>query len=172
MSKTLFDIRNEEQEKYYPNGLPKITDFKVGDHVKVITPCEDFCFFYGETGKISKCENAYLGITVVFDKPRKFDDGHVQHSFNFNPESLFIINKETQETNFVCAQYEKETGKKWYPYPTNRDQGNWLEQKIVNCEKAKEIIEKLIAYIYSPFYEKQCFTLYSILKDYQEYQKK
>ena len=93
MSKTIADFVVEKQKQYYPNGLPTLDDFRVGDNVKVITPCQDFCFFYEETGVIRSIKGKYLAIDVEFDKPRHFKDGDIQRNFNFNPEDLFKIGK-------------------------------------------------------------------------------
>jgi len=100
MNKTLADIRKENFEKYYPDKEPTFADFKVGCRVKIITPCEDFYFFYGETGKIIKNDNSYLGIMVKFDIPREFSDGTIQTDFNFNPNSLFIIPNDPDEYRY------------------------------------------------------------------------
>jgi len=64
------------------------SDFPVGTHVKVVVPCQDFNFFYGETGEVTKNTGGYLGIRVKFDEPRYFKDGSVQKSFNFKPCDL------------------------------------------------------------------------------------
>ncbi len=71
-------------------GRSKLTfaDLPVGARVRVVTPCEDFYFFYGETGTVIENKGTYLGVIVRFDKPRLFEDGSVQEWFNFNPHSL------------------------------------------------------------------------------------
>ena len=106
MNKSVADLVIEKQKQYYPNGLPKLEDFKTGDKVKVITPCQDFCFFYEETGVVRSIKGKYLAIDVVFDKPRHFKDGDIQKNFNFNPEDLFKIGEETKcvAHNGICNQ--------------------------------------------------------------------
>ena len=101
MDKTIQDVIIETQKKYYPNGLPKLEDFKIGDKVKVITSCQDFYFFYEETGVIKSIKGSYLAIKVEFDEPREFKDGYIQKEFNFNPEDLFKI-----ELKEIDKEYE------------------------------------------------------------------
>jgi len=55
------------------NHNAKYEDFPVGTRVKIVTLCEDFNFFYGETGVVTKNTGGYLGITVKFDEPRQFE---------------------------------------------------------------------------------------------------
>ncbi len=96
MGKNLHEIRLKNQIIYNTNNNT-FDDFPVGRKVKVITPCEDFSFFYGETGEIIKNSGRYLSIIVKFDKPRHFENGHIQTDFNFNPKSLCILNEKTRE---------------------------------------------------------------------------
>lgn len=91
--KTVAELKKEILQKYYPDGPPTFEDYSVGDRVKVITPSQDFYFFYKETGVISNIKNHHLGINVKFDVPREFTDGSIQRDFNFNPEDLYIIEK-------------------------------------------------------------------------------
>lgn len=83
--KTLFDIHNEVKTNHV------FSDFKIGTYVEVVTPSQDFHFFYNEKGKVIINSHKYLGIIVEFDKPREFEDGTIQTKFNFNPEDLKII---------------------------------------------------------------------------------
>ena len=87
---SLFDLSIEAKRKF---GTEKNTyhDFMVGTHVKIIVPCQDYYFFWGETGKVIKNTKRYLGICVEFDKPRKFQDGYVQKSFGFEPDDLIVL---------------------------------------------------------------------------------
>lgn len=84
-NKTIAQIRKETETNC------TFDDFNVGTRVKVTVPCVDFHFFNGETGMVIKNSGRYLGIIVQFDKPRKFEDGSVQETFNFNPKDLLPI---------------------------------------------------------------------------------
>lgn len=105
----------------YDDSLKKKKEFKtlgntydmfpIGTHVLIVTLCQDFNFFYDETGTVvdnkgvinflerlegieeDKRNRPYLGITVEFDKPRHFDDGSVQTGFSFNPDDLLMVDK-------------------------------------------------------------------------------
>lgn len=68
----------------------RYSDFPVGTKVQIVTPYQDSSFFYGETGHVIRNEGGYLGIIVEFDRPRRFTDGSVQESFNFEPGDLII----------------------------------------------------------------------------------
>lgn len=94
MKKTVADVRRERVAKY-KTGNQKYSDFSVGMAVQIIVPCQDFYFFYDETGVVVSNSGEYLGIRVKFDKPRKFEDGHVQESFNFEPQDLLILKQRT-----------------------------------------------------------------------------
>ena len=93
MSKTVADIR-EERIKEYKTENNTYDDFPVGTKVKIITPCEDFYFWYGETGIVIKNKHSYLGIIVKLDEPRHFEDGYIQKEFNFEPKSLVVLDKQ------------------------------------------------------------------------------
>ena len=82
MSKTLLWLENKNKSNL------KYEDLPVGTDVKIVAPCQDHYFFYGETGKVIENTGRYLGVTVKFDKPRHFEDGYVQTEFSFNPEDL------------------------------------------------------------------------------------
>jgi hypothetical protein len=88
--KILYDLSLERIVKYNTKNNA-FADFPVGTRVQIITPSQDFYFFYDETGVVTENKNSYLGIIVTFDKPRKFEDGYIQKSFNFNPEDLFKL---------------------------------------------------------------------------------
>lgn len=78
--------------KQYGTAENTFSTFPVGCKVKVITPCCDFTFFYGETGTVTKNTGEYLGITVTFDKPRREGRGKkIMHGFNFNPIDLYYM---------------------------------------------------------------------------------
>ena len=98
MTRTIADLTKDMVETY---GTKNNTyeDFPIGSHVKIITTCQDFTFFYGETGKVidNKGMGSYLGIIVEYDKPRHYEDGSVQTSFNFNPKDLVILNDKVRE---------------------------------------------------------------------------
>ena len=98
MSESLADMRDKAQKIFNTNENTHEM-FPIGIKVKVITPCEDFQFFYGETGAVLKNTGKYLGIQVKFDKPREFKDGTVQYSWNFGPKSLYIFNDWDTEEN-------------------------------------------------------------------------
>jgi hypothetical protein len=98
MSKSLADVRDEAQKKYNTSGNTHDM-FPIGTKVKIITPCQDFNFFYGETGVVTKNTGDYLGIRVTFDEPRHFKDGSIQESFNFDPDDLYITNDWNPEEN-------------------------------------------------------------------------
>lgn len=87
MSKSVWDLHQEAIQKY-GTADNTFADFPVGTKVKIITPCEDHYFFYGETGVVIRNSGRYLGIIVEFDEPRRFEGGHVQKEFNFAPSSL------------------------------------------------------------------------------------
>ena len=87
MSKSLYEICQEAMDNYgTKNNI--YADFLIGTEVKIIVPCQDFSFFYGETGTVIRNEGRYLSIIVEFHKPRKFKGGHIQKEFNFKPEDL------------------------------------------------------------------------------------
>lgn len=89
MGKTVYDIHQEKVAEY-GTGSNTFNDFAIGTEVQVITPCQDFHFFFDETGVVIKNSCDYLGIIVEFDKPRKFENGMIQKTFNFNPEDLYV----------------------------------------------------------------------------------
>ena len=90
MSKSVADCITDSRKKWATENNT-FSDFKIGDKVKIITPAQDFYFFFGETGKVTKNTGKYLGITVEFDKPRHFEDGCIQKEFNFEPQDLFRL---------------------------------------------------------------------------------
>lgn len=98
-NKTLSDLKSEAIKKY-KTDLNKYEDFNIGDNVKIITPCQDFYFFYEENGKVIKNSHKYLGIKVKFDKPREFKNGYIQTEFNFNPEDLYKLNESLKANTF------------------------------------------------------------------------
>ena len=98
-NKSLREVRLEAVEKYN-TGSNTYDDFNIGDNVKIITPCQDFYFFNGETGKVIKNSHKYLSIRVEFDEPRHFEDGYIQKDFGFNPEDLCKLSNLPKTNNF------------------------------------------------------------------------
>ena len=90
MSKTIKQLHDEYVNKYHTNNN-SYDDFPVGTRVKIITPCQDFHFFYGEEGIVVDNKKEYLGIEVRYDKPRHYEDGTIETGFNFNPKDLWKI---------------------------------------------------------------------------------
>lgn len=79
----------------------KFEDFRIGTRVRVDTNHEDFYFFNKtETGVVIRNHYGYLGIIVKFDKPRHFENGCIQTEFNFNPESLIVLEAVEQRDKF------------------------------------------------------------------------
>lgn len=91
MGRTLADV-TIEMIKLYGTKDNTYDDFPIGTHVKIICCCQDFHFFYGETGKVIRNKGTYLSIIVEFDKLRHFEGGYVQTKFNFVPKDLAIWN--------------------------------------------------------------------------------
>lgn len=93
MGKSVYDLDKEAKEKH--DTLDNTyAEFPIGTPVKIICLCQDHYFFYGETGKVVKNTGQYLGITVDFDEPRKFQGGYIQRDFNFQPADLLPIRAE------------------------------------------------------------------------------
>lgn len=90
MSKTVWDIHQEAIVQY---GTENNTFemFPMGTRVKIITPCEDFNFFYGETGTVKSNKKQYLSIYVEYDEPRHYKDGTIEKGWGFNPQNLIIL---------------------------------------------------------------------------------
>lgn len=87
---SVYDMMMEKKKKY--NTVDNTFEmFPVGTPVQVITPCQDFHFFYDETGKVISNSGKYLGIVVEFDEPRHFTNGHIQKSFGFQPDDLIDL---------------------------------------------------------------------------------
>ena len=61
MGRSLADVSKEAKELY---GTEDNTynDFPVGTPVKIICACQDFHFFYGETGKVISNRGEYLAL--------------------------------------------------------------------------------------------------------------
>ena len=90
MSKTVAEMKKEQIAKYNTADNTH-EDFPVGTRVKIVTPCCDFTFFYGEEGIVTDNNGGYLGITVRYNEPRHYEDGRVETGFSFNPPDLFKI---------------------------------------------------------------------------------
>jgi hypothetical protein len=84
---------NEKSRKENNTYKNTFADFPIGSRVKVICACQDFNFFWGETGVVIANSGQYLGINVKFDDARHFEDGSVQESFNFAPDDLVRTDK-------------------------------------------------------------------------------
>lgn len=95
MTKSIWDL-NQEKRRCHNTFDNTYEDFPVGSRVKIICACQDFYFFYGETGTIIENTGRYLGIHVEFDEPRKFENGYVQTDFNFEPHDLIFIDQNRQ----------------------------------------------------------------------------
>jgi len=106
MSRTLADV-NTDMITLYGTRDNTYDDFPIGTHVKIICCCQDFYFFYGETGKVIKNSNSYLGIIVEFNEPRHFEGGHIQTEFNFVPTDLAIWNENTQKIHHEQERLKK-----------------------------------------------------------------
>jgi ribosomal protein L21E len=71
-TRSMLDYMNEQYDKHHTKSQT-YADFKVGDSVMVITPCQDFQFFtpYYTWGRIVKNKGRYLSIVVfLFDSKR------------------------------------------------------------------------------------------------------
>jgi len=104
MNKTLSEVHKDQVKKYKTQNNT-FEDFPVGTKVKVVAPCVDFFFFYGETGKVTKNTGKYLGISVKFDKPRCFEGGYIQKGFNFNPKDLHITKRKNKIALKKCKNW-------------------------------------------------------------------
>ena len=92
-TRSVWDLCQEAIKKY---GTKENTydTFPVGTRVRVITPCQDFNFFFNEPrGVVVKNEGRYLGISVKWDNPRHFESGYVEEAFNFEPQDLILEEK-------------------------------------------------------------------------------
>jgi len=56
---------------------------------------------------VENSENRYLGITVKFDVPMKYEDGTVLRKFSFNPTHLAILKKTDKELCPYCHKVLK-----------------------------------------------------------------
>ena len=107
MGKSIADLCKEAVEKYNTAGNT-FDDFEIGDEVKIITPSQDFNFFFGETGVVVKNKHSYLGIIVEFHEPRKFKDDYVQKSFNFEPQDLCHLESKVNSNKInVLRNFER-----------------------------------------------------------------
>lgn len=121
MTKTydsVWDSNERAKDKYKTrNNTHKI--FPEGTPVMVICHGQDHHFFYNETGRVTESRNSYLGITVKFDKPRRFDDKVVQNGFSFQPDDLVRI----EDVTAYCrgCKYDVMTNNKYpgYEYVTH-----------------------------------------------------
>lgn len=89
--RSLADVKLETQEFYKTVGQTT-KDFYLGQRVKIITPCQDFHFWYGEKGKVIAFSEGYLSIKVKLDKPRHYKDFSI-FEFHFEPEDLIDLKK-------------------------------------------------------------------------------
>jgi len=104
MGKSVYEVNEENKEKYKTKSNT-FDMFPEGTKVKIICAAQDFYFFYGETGVVSRNTGKYLGIQVQFDGPREFENGYIQESFNFEPADLVVLGKENWRYCFVSGKY-------------------------------------------------------------------
>ena len=112
MSRSVWDLCQEAIKKHKTKGNT-YEMFSVGDRVRVITPCQDFNFFFnGPTGTIVKNEGRYLGILVKWDNPRHFESGYIEETFNFEPQDLVNIEEDTlyQIIKKLSKVYQPDSG--------------------------------------------------------------
>jgi len=77
-------------------------DFPIGTRVMIATPCQDFHFFYHETGTVIRNSGKYLGVIVQFDEPRHYanrdgSDAWTMTEFGFNPGDLVPLEVNSDE---------------------------------------------------------------------------
>lgn len=91
MGKSVADLSLERKRKHGTlNNM--YSTFAINSRVQVITLGRDFNYFDGtEEGTVVKNHFRYLGIIVKFDKPRRFEGGYTQTTFNFEPEDLKLL---------------------------------------------------------------------------------
>jgi len=96
MSKSLGEA-NLNQKKKYDTLDNTYEMFSVGTRVRVICLCQDHCFFSGnQTGTVISNENRYLSIIVQFDEPIIFKDNTQVTQYNFDPDDLIFIDKNSK----------------------------------------------------------------------------
>ena len=92
-NKSVADVNDEAMVKH-KTSKNKHRHFPIGTRVMVVCHCQDFYFFRGnELGTVIRNGGNYLSIIVEFDKPRHFENGHIQKSFNFEPQDLLKLPK-------------------------------------------------------------------------------
>ena len=84
-NKTIEELREETKSALTKEDLP------VGTRVKIVTPCQDFHFWYGETGVVDKNACGSRWVNVRLDQPRHYEGGMVLFDFGFLPEDLAIL---------------------------------------------------------------------------------
>jgi ribosomal protein L21E len=87
--KSLADVKREAKEFYNTIGQSH-ADFKKGQKVKIIVPCQDFHMWYGETGTIISTKPGYLKIHVRLDEPREYENWRLE-KFYFDAEDLIDL---------------------------------------------------------------------------------
>lgn len=103
MTKSVYQLILEAKE-HYNTTKNTYEMFPVDTKVKIITLGQDFNFFWGETGKVIKnTGRGYLGIIVEYDEPRHYEGGHIEKSWNFNPDDLIVLNgnEDELESNWI-----------------------------------------------------------------------
>lgn len=103
-SKSVWDLVQEAKDQY-KTRKNTFDMFPIGTRVKVITPCQDFNFFWGETGKVISNGKKYLTIQVEWDDPRHFTDGYIETGWGFNPDDLIVLS-ETMHDSPLCENPE------------------------------------------------------------------
>ena len=106
MSKSLFKT-NSDYVALYGTADNTYEDFPVGTHVKIICSCQDFHFFFGETGKVIKNGGTYLSITVEYDEPRHYVGGDIEKTFNFEPKDLVLWDDKAKEISVEQERLKK-----------------------------------------------------------------
>lgn len=119
-------LHQANQERLNHNATYE--DFPIGTKVKVVCLCQDMYFFNPDkentNGTVIRNKaleenptTTYLGITVKWDEPRRFEDGYIQFDFNFDPKDLIPINTPMKTND------QKEFEKWWKQNMPNPD---WL----------------------------------------------
>ena len=111
MAKSLRQANQIEIEKYGTVNNT-YTDFPVETKVKIIALCQDFNFFFGETGVVIRNCEGYLGIIVKYDETRHYKDGSTETSWNFNPEDLLVLDTQ-QRLEAAIEDYRQKLSKRF-----------------------------------------------------------
>lgn len=118
------DIRNKmDSRDYIKSCSVENKKFTIGSRVKITNSFVDFQFFkLGETGRVIKNSENYLGIIVLLDNPHYFTEGDdVLVYWGFNYDDLIFLKEEKlpEEINKLL-----DSGQLERPY--------WKEKDMVN----------------------------------------